>query len=235
MKILKKYTSFTYTRSLITNGRIILVDEPISLEMRTELKKLETVDKQELLFLEDKELAVDLEKILKRIIDTEHDILFVFPGNGSNYPYKLSILCQKSFGTNVFAKRIWQPGTDPFVVVDPIFPNIFLILNIKTVLVVDDVISSGSTLQKLYEKNSWRFPQAKWIGVSWVSQIPQAKAKSGVKGYEYIETACVVGKSNGSRVPINSLSTLRQNPEIAKGYAHRHFKNPEEFLRLISL
>ena len=233
MKTLQNHESFRYKSSLTTDGRIILLDEPLTQKVQNELKLLETVDRQELLFLEDQQLASNTEEILEEILRQDCKALLVFPGNGSNYPRRLSRICQKSNGTSVCAKRFWQPGSDPIVTAGAILPDIFLITNIKTVVVVDDVISSGLTMQKLHQNNAWRFTQAKWIGVSWIAQIPQKKAKSGVNGYERVVTACVVRKSNGARVPVNSISTLRQNQEIAESYASRHFKNPQMFLELI--
>lgn len=234
MKNQQKYPSFSYKCSLTTDGRIILLDEPLAQEVQNELKSLETADGQELLFLEDSQLAADTEAILAEVLREDCRALLVFPGNGSNYPRKLSHICQESDGASVCAKRFWQPGNDPVVTAGVILPDIFLITNIKTVVVVDDVISSGLTMQKLHQNNAWRFTQAKWIGVSWVAQIPQMRAKSGVNGYERIAVACVVGKTNGARVPVNSISTLRQNREIAESYASRHFRRPDMFLHLIN-
>lgn len=233
MKTLQSYTAFSYTQLLITDGLIILIDESVQSKVRGEMEELEMVDGKELLFVEDKQLAVQTEKILKSIV--EKDTLLVFPGNGSNYPRKLSPICQEFPKTaGIYAKRFWMPGTDPVVVAGLIFPDRFLILEIKTVVVVDDVISSGLTMQKIHRNNAWRFPTAKWVGVSWMAQVPSMKAKSGVNGYERIATGCVVGKSNGEgKVPINSLSTFRENSEIAQSYARRHFKNPSAFLRLV--
>lgn len=239
MKALPKYSSFYYTQSLTTDGRIILLDELLEREVRDKLERLETSDDHELLFLEDSQLAADTEEILKEIqsemVRLGRVTLFVFPGNGSNYPRKLSRICQESDGASVYAKRFWQPGTDPVVTVGAILPDILLITNVETVVVVDDVISSGLTMQKVQERNGWRFTRARWVGVSWVAQTPQARAsvKSGVIGYEQVATACVIRKTNGARVPINSISTLRQDFEIAANYAKRHFRKPDEFLRLI--
>lgn len=234
MKSLQKYPSFHYKRSITTDGRIILLDEPLAQQVREELKSLETNDGHELLFLEDSQLAADTEEILSEIIRQNYVTLFVFPGNGSNYPRKLSQICQESDGASVFAKRFWQPNTDPIVTTGAILPDIFLITNVETVMVVDDVISSGLTMQKVRENNAWKFTRAKWLGVSWVAQIPQMRAKSGVNGYERVATACVVGKTNGERVPVNSISTLRQNGEIAASYAERYFRRPDVFLHLIN-
>lgn len=233
MKTPQHHTSFTYTRSLTTDGRIILVDEPLSPGVQGELKKLKTTDDQDLLFLDDKELAAGLEEILRSITEKEQDILLVFPGNGSNYPRKLSRVCKEFPSASVYAKRIWEPGADPVVTAGVILPEIFLVMTVGTIVVVDDVISSGLTLRKVHQNNAWRFTRAKWIGASWVSQVPRMKAKSGVNGYEYVATACVVGRTDGGRVPINSVSTLRQQPEIAESYAYRHFEEPEVFLRLV--
>jgi hypothetical protein len=233
MKALQKYPSFSYKRSLITDGRIILLDEPLVQQVREELELLETSDGKELLFLEDSQLVADTEEILAEIIRQDCKTLFVFPGNGSNYPRKLSRICQEVGGASVYAKRFWQPGTDPIVTAGTILPDIFLITNVETVVVVDDVISSGLTMQKVRENNAWKFTRAKWLGVSWIAQIPQMRAKSGINGYERVATACVVGKTNGTRVPVNSISTLRQNREIATSYAERHFRKPDAFLYLI--
>lgn len=235
MKQLQNYPRLSFQSSVVTDGRIILVDEILEPEAKRELEKLETIDGQELLFLKDQELAISLEKTLKDIVETEPSTLLVFPGNGSNYPRKLSRVCQEfPSTTSVEAKRFWVPGEDPAVIAGIILPNIFVITNVKTIVVVDDVISSGLTMRKLLQGNGWRFPAAKWIGVVWISQTPSMKAKSGVNGYERIVTGCVVSKkSGGGKVAINSLSTFRQNSEIAECYARRHFKEPCRFLHLI--
>ena len=234
MKQLQNYPSLAFMSSIVTDGRIILVDEPLSPDKRLELQKLETIDGEELLFLEDSRLAIILEEILKGIVENKSNTLLVFPGNGSNYPRQLSRVCQEFPNTTgVYAKRSWVPGTDPVVMAGIICPNIFIITRVKTVVVVDDVISSGLTMQKLHRNNAWRFPAAKWVGIAWMAQVPQMKAKSGIKGYEYVATACVVSKTSRGKVPINSISTLRNDLEIAESYAQRHFKDPCVFLHLI--
>lgn len=233
MKSLSKYPLFHYKQSLTTDGRVILLDESLSQKVQEELKSLETKDGQELLFLEDSQLAIDTEKILSDIILQGLKTLLVFPGNGSNYPRKLSRICQESNCVSVFASRFWIPGSDPLVMTGAIMSDKFLIMDVESVLVVDDVISSGLTMTNIRKNNVWRFTRAKWTGVSWVAQIPQMRAKSGVNGYDQVFTGCVVGKTNGARVPVNSISTLRKNREIALSYAERHFLKPNAFLHLI--
>ncbi|MFM2331074.1 MAG: hypothetical protein RLZZ26_581 [Candidatus Parcubacteria bacterium] len=233
MKSLQEYPSFHYRRSLTTDGRIILLDESLDPGTQEELKSLATTDGFELLFLEDSQLAAETEEVLGDVLSRYREPLLVFPGNGSEYPRKCSRICEKAAGARVYAKRFWEPGTDPIVTAGSILPHLFLITTVETVVVIDDVISSGLTMQKVRQNNAWRFTRAKWIGVSWVAQIPQVRAQSGISGYERVVTACVVGKANGARVPVNSLSTLRQNQEIATSYAQRHFQRPDAFLSLI--
>lgn len=233
MQTLQKYTSFAYADSIVTDGRIILLDEPLLMSARAALSALETVDGRDVLFLDDRELATQTEEILRGIVDHRREILFVFPGNGSQYPYRLSRISQQSRQATVFAKRLWKHGSDPIALAGRI-AGPFLVTDVDTVLVVDDVISSGLTMRMIHTANAWRFTRAQWIGVSWVSQIPQMKARSGVNGYAQIMTACVIGKPNGGRVPINSISTLRRDPQIAESYAHRHFKDPRTFLQIIT-
>lgn len=234
MQSLQKYPSFYYKRSLTTDGRIILLDEPLTQETQEEIKSLETHDGSELLFLRDSQLAADTEKILSEVLRRNCKTLLVFPGSGSQYPRNHSSICEKLAGMSVYAKRFWQPGKDPVVMAGAILLDTLLDMDTELVVVIDDVISSGLTMRKVRENNTWRFTRAKWVGVSWVAQLPQMRAKSGVEGYERVETACVVGKTSGARVPVNSISTLRQNREIAMSYAERHFRRPDVFLHLIN-
>ncbi len=217
--------------TVVTNGRIILIDEPMSSETRSQLAKLETTDAQELLFLEDRQLAGGLEEFLREVV-MEPDTLLVFPGNGSNYPRRLSQVCQEYTNTaSVEAKRFWTPGTDPEVQAGPIYPEKFLILGVKNVVMVDDVISSGLTMRKLYQKNAWRFPGASWRACAWVSQSLPSR---GIRGYGEVSVATLVQREKGTqKVPINSLSTLRNNLKISESYACRHFREPMVFLHLI--
>ncbi len=221
--------TFNYTQKIITDGRVILIDEPLTKEIQCELQQLQTKDGQELVFLEDRILAKHLEVSLEKISKENNNVLFVFPGNGSNYPRKTSQVWRKYLHTSVHAKRFWSPGMDPISIANEIMPEKFLVTDIKTIVVVDDVISSGKTMRALYKKNSWKFTQAEWIATSWLSQ----SLDFGIKGYQQIHTACVVKKTIQGKVPINSLSTLRKNEEIINIYSQRHFQKPKKFMDLI--
>ena len=234
MESLSRFNQLRYVTHLYTDGRIILVDVPLESCTKEEMGRLKTVDGKELVFLETEQLAKDLEHFLEELIKKEKDILFVFPGNGSNYPKSVSRVCQEVNGVGVYAKRIWTPGSDPFAVAGSIMPEVFLNLFVQTIIVVDDVISSGQTMYKLHRNNEWRFPRAKWIAATWVAQVPQMKARSGVNGYDYSVVACMVEGPNKRRVPINSLSTLREQPAMAENYAKRHFSDSGTFLSLVS-
>ncbi|OGZ64236.1 MAG: hypothetical protein A2998_00370 [Candidatus Staskawiczbacteria bacterium RIFCSPLOWO2_01_FULL_37_25b] len=234
MESLNRFKQLSYAKYLYTDGRIILVDVPLEPRAKEAMGCLKTVDGKELVFLETEQLAMDLERFLEELVGGEKNILFVFPGNGSNYPKSVSRICQEATGVGVFAKRIWTPGSDPFAVAGSIMPEVFLNLFVQTIVVVDDVISSGQTMYRLHRNNEWRFPRAKWIAATWVAQIPQMKARSGVSGYDRSVVACIVEGPNKRRVPINSLSTLREQPVITENYAKRYFLDASAFLRFIS-
>lgn len=222
----------TALKTISTDGRIIILDEPLATEACEELQQLETTDGQELVFLKDRELAIGLEEILQGVIN-QPDTLLVFPGNGSRYPRGLSQLCRDFPETaEVHAQRFWIPGSDPIVTAGSILPhNIVLNLKFKHIVVVDDVVSSGFTMRKIHENNAWRFPTAKWVGVAWLSQLPLGKF---VGGYREVFACTLIRRNKGiQRVPINSVSTLRKDSEIAESYASRHFKEPRRFLHLI--
>ena len=230
MKSLERFKSLSYAKYFYTEGRIVLVDVPLDVCRRKQMENLKTSNGEGLFFLDTKQLSEDLEKFLEKIIEKEKNVLFVFPGNGSNYPKSVSKICKESVGTGVYAKRIWVPGSDPIAIAGTIMPEFFLNLTVQAIIVVDDVISSGQTMYKLYRNNAWRFPRAKWVAATWISQVPQMRAPSGINGYDRTVIACVIEGPGGKKVPINSLSTLREQPDIAENYARRHFLNPGDFL-----
>ena len=229
---MRAYPGYTCAKHIKTEGRVILVDVPLNTQVSAELIKLKSIDGKGLSLLDVQEAAEFLEPSLQELAD-QKDTLFVFPGNGANFPRSRSVACKGAFGVGVFAKRFWMPGSEPIVMAGQIMPEFFMNLQTKAIIVIDDVISSGKTMQKLHENNSFRFPRAKWIGLAWFSQVLRTKPLSGIRGYGSVFASVLVGGVNGKKVPINSLSTLRGDAVIAQSYAKRHYVNTDEFLRLI--
>lgn len=231
---MRAHAGYRCAKRIKTEGRVILVDIPFDAQASAELLALKSVNGKETLLLDVQEAAKFLEPFLQKMTD-EKDALFVFPGNGANYPKSRSAACQSVFGVGVFAKRFWLPGSDPIVMAGQIMPEHFMNFRVKTIVVVDDVISSGKTMQKLHENNSFRFPRAEWIGTAWFSQVLRTKPLSGIKGYTSVFASVLIEGVKGKKVPINSLSTLREDAVIAQSYAKRHYVKADEFLRLIKL
>ena len=96
--------------------------------------------------------------------------LIVLPGNGASIVKKYinnaesSWFWQWPWKTFPHAKRVWIPGKNPQAFVGRINPNIFV--GIKTVIVIDDVISSGETIRKLRKKNKSFIPMAEWQAIT---------------------------------------------------------------------
>lgn len=230
---MKDRQDYSCAKHLVVHGRVIIVDVPLSTEKANALSALATVDGKGSILLDASKAAELLEVFFRRVIDENNNVLFVFPGNGADYPRSLSAICRETSSVEVFAKRLWTPGSEPIAIVGTFLPEPFMNLWVKTIVVVDDVISSGQTMFKLHQNNSWRFPKAKWIGATWVSQSLHAKSSSGIKGYSSVFASFLVEGQLNRKVPINSLSTLREIPEMAKNYARRHYVDVGEFLRLI--
>ena len=154
--------------------------------------------------------------------------LLVFPGNGASIArgFFSEQWLSKWRLSSVHAKRIWAPGEPPCAIVSRIYPNGFL-LNIRDIVIVDDVVSSGVTARKLRQVNAPWIPAAQWHVVCWMSQ-----RAANVRGFVSMYSAVEVGDSN-RKAPINSLSTLLKEVEIAESYARRNFLNPEAFLKLL--
>ncbi|PIZ56414.1 hypothetical protein COY23_03195 [bacterium (Candidatus Torokbacteria) CG_4_10_14_0_2_um_filter_35_8] len=158
--------------------------------------------------------------------------LVVFPGNGTK-TVKKYIEKEKPFWFSKWpwkaapnAKRVWILGENPQAFVGRINPGV--LIGIKTVVVIDDVISSGVTIRELRKENKNFIPMAKWQAITWVMQEAAI-----TKGFSVIFSIKTVG-SKKRKVPVNSLSTLVECREIAESYARRNFGDQAEaLLRLI--
>lgn len=170
-------------------------------------------------------VVCDAEEITRNILEWKgwNDLdrsktVLVFPGNGANLLKKyLSEDWLSNWQTaGVFAKRFWEPGQDPYVIVERIFPD-YMALGIDKIVLLDDVVSSGMTFRKVREKNIPWIPNAQWLGATWIAQ---EAAKT--TGFETVFSAKIFGSKN-AKVPIISLSTLISEKEIAVSFAKRNF------------
>ncbi|MFA6514546.1 MAG: hypothetical protein WCT50_04655 [Patescibacteria group bacterium] len=158
--------------------------------------------------------------------------LLIFPGNGSNlvkkeinilFPSWLALWPYKS---HISAKRFWEPGQNPVANVGNIGDGVYI--GLKQVIVVDDVVSSGETCLKVYQRNNMYTPGTKWLSMCWVAQ-----KSARLKNFSSLMAVEFVGEEN-KRAPINSLSTLIINPGICRSYSERNFPNrAEEFQALV--
>ncbi|HBB37902.1 MAG: hypothetical protein UV82_C0010G0046 [Candidatus Magasanikbacteria bacterium GW2011_GWD2_43_18] len=161
---------------------------------------------------------------------TPNQTRIVFPGNGAtDVRARLGEEWLKSWQTdNVSATRFWWPGTEPGAVVGLISKKGSFDFSTTDVVIIDDVISSGTTVSKIREQNAIWMPKTHWHAVAWIKQ-----RACRLKGFESTFFGVEVGEKN-RRVPINSLSTLLTNVEIAESYARRNFPNPEDFLTALA-
>jgi hypothetical protein len=232
----KKYGGRRLGQNLVAN-RVIICDEPFAQSKRGKLHNLKTVDGKGFTLLNDRSLSESLEEMLCEALAgiCVENTLIVFPGDGAQHPRKHSRILREFTQVEVPAGRLWSPGSRPIACTGAILPDRFLDLNCKLIVVVDDVISSGATMQALHRGNAWRFPRARWLAATWVSQHSRACCRSGLKGYDIVLSVCVVSKFDGNRAAINSLSTLRAEPELAQAYARRHLteEHREKFLQCL--
>ncbi|MBU1036643.1 hypothetical protein KKF32_01230 [Patescibacteria group bacterium] len=228
-----KYPNLIFGKKVMADGGIIIIDRPFPKESLEELADFSTVSGEKPILLDSKEMTKELEMLFSQLLRQLDGTLFIFPGNGSKEVMNLTTIHHNQPAVQVYAKRYWQPGSDPVSVVGEILPGRIIIPEVTSVTVVDDVISSGQTLVKLYERNRYKFSRADWFGLTWLLQIPRRKAKSGVNGYQKIITAVVAENSQKTMVPINSLSTLLDDQEIAKSFAERRLQKSGEFLNFL--
>lgn len=157
------------------------------------------------------------------------ETLFVFPGNGGADVERRLELLNGHPKARVFAKRLWHPGSEPVAVVHEIPMDMFIDMRTKAVFILDDVVSSGQTVNKLRSRNGWKFPAADWYLGCWIDRGLKPK------GFKHTFSALTVKHAEipEKKVPINSLSTLVKDPEICADYIQKNYRNPEEFLDVI--
>lgn len=208
--------------------RFLIIDIPVVNDVRESLKKI-----FEITVLDARKMTIDL-LAWQRWKDFEPwSTLVVLPGNGAGIVKKFinkensSWLCKWPWKSFPHAKRSWIPGENPQAFVGRINPGV--LVGIKTVIVIDDVISSGETIRKLRKENEIFIPMAEWQAVTWVMQEAVV-----TKGFTTVFATKTVGVKE-RKVPINSLSTLVECREIAESYARRNFSSlAETFLKIIS-
>ena len=116
----------------------------------------------------------------------------------------------------------------PLVTTSSIERNPIVDPNIGLIIVLDDVVSSGTTLELIAERNAWRFPRADWYASVWLTR------RAKLKGYNRLYASMMISHPHGQRVPINSVSTLQGNHALAVSYARKHFGlRAQEFLTAI--
>ncbi len=176
------------------------------------------------------------------------ETLIIFPGNGAEI-VKIFLNSENSNflkeweNIKVDARREWKPGENPRSFVDTIGDKKEFFLKYKDIIVIDDVISSGSTIQKLYKENEAYFPNAKWRFLSWVS-LPETNkteemayetfSSQNLNLYDKNNEEIIQDKNNkktGKKPPINSISTFLEKKDRAENYARRNLgQNADNFL-----
>lgn len=203
--------------------KVLLIDVDIDKKFLDEFKRFE-------LIIEDaKDLTNNLIKWSAWAEFNPDSTLIIFPGNGADIVQRYlpkSILDNWNCA-RVHAKRYWVPGENPRVVTNRIYPEKML-LGIKNVLIIDDVISSGKTCKNLRTINMPWMPGADWHAATWLMQ-----KSASTKGFLSVFAVKTFGNQK-AKAPINSLSTLLEDREIAISYCERNFPNDKDkFIKLL--
>jgi hypothetical protein len=173
-------------------------------------------------------INTQLGELLSRLPDSAVPLV-IYPGNGANQlSGALSALVGiQSFG--VRAKRDWQRGRDPVCEAE----SFDLPIDVTHCLIVDDVISSGVTMCAVRALvpvtiECWAVAQ--------VSQRLGKRHQKTLSGFARAIVGAELCKDNAAYVPINSISTLQTNGQLAQDYAESNvsIENRHNFLKLLS-
>lgn len=197
----------------IKNGVVVINDLPYPTTM---FDNKRTKNNGQIQLFNESALVAELkESVFKQLSLNYHDTVFLYPGESARRISKTGF--SEGFTSEfLFAKRTWIPGNDPMVTVETMKWGLYL--GIKSVVVVDDVISSGITVQLARERNNWKFP-----GASWYAVVPVSR-KNKLSNFKQIFSCVYVEQGiDGKKIPINSLSTLLENQWIRQNYFNRNF------------
>ena len=157
-----------------------------------------------------------LNKSLLKVLQLDSFQVIIWPGEGAKVVRKSLGIVD---GLWVAAKRIGYKDPDADVAD-------FSVPLDQRVIIIDDVIASGVTALKVYQKGKLK----KACLAAWIMQNP---TDTILRCYENIFTGFVVRGDNG-KVPINSLSTFLEKPEILEDYSGRYALNPQEFVEFFN-
>lgn len=130
---------------------------------------------------------------------------------------------------SIHAERRFDFGGRPKATVGEVFTEQTLFPKVREIIVLDDVISSGATMRACLERNRHKFPLAKWYACALLSRLKK------IQGYEDVMTpVLVLPDSYGLKVPINSLSTLLEDGEVARDYAKKHCLRSEILMEALA-
>lgn len=146
--------------------------------------------------------------------------LFVIPGNGArDVEQDLRSQLEHWPLVRLVAARQWTPGEAPRATTSLVYTRGFL-FGFKDVVIIDDVVASGATIQAVKRLNEPWIPGARWHILTWVLQ-----RSANTSGFESAFASVGVGERGSRRSAINSLSTLLDREDVAESYATRNFSD----------
>lgn len=157
-----------------------------------------------------------LNDLLLKIWQPELFQTIIWPGKGAKFMRCTLKIAQ---GVNIAAERLGYKNPEAWIAD-------FQAPKDSNIAVVDDVVSSGITARRVYEKGKL----TKASLAAWIMQNPSDIL---LRCYEKIFIACLVRGDNG-KVPINSLSAFLEKSEVLEDYAKRYACNAQEFIEFFT-
>lgn len=218
------------TQEINDAGVIIICDWPLQLRPNVDTQKSialllnehGTRNELPIYLLDEQDMVSKLEILLfENIACDPRSTLFLYPGNSAVH-IRSAGFANRFMSRNMHAKRWWTPGgEDPVVVVHSIEYEKFMDFSIQTIVVVDDVVSSGETLKKVQERTASRFPNALWYAAPLISRERKLASFKELICVSYIATV------NSKKVPINSIGALIEDRAMRENYFARNFNRSE--------
>lgn len=248
----EKYPDISFAKSCLADGAILIQDIGSQITgqdstkqrkiLNQKVEKLNIASNITLQVVDGFDLTQNLLETLLRENVLQDDTLIVIPGNGakvvSDYINQQSSILVPERTIFLKTKRIKQKdGFNVSVDFSPLSDR-----QVKNILIIDDVVSTGQTASTIAKGIKERFPQSRCLLAAWLFVSPSVrenqKTGSGVSEIDKTYTSIILKGNYVGKPPINSLSCFIRSgtkyDEVKENFMQKYIRNPEEFIDIIN-
>lgn len=244
----QRYPRIVFDRACVVDGVVLIQDlDPANQNTDTideKARNLNDLSKITLQVVNGRKLSEDLLRLLSEEKIPLDQTLIIFPGNGARVvsDYLQNIAPELNFKNAIYLsteRKMTKPGSFRLSVDYSSLPQG---TKAKTAVIIDDVVASGQTVQKIIGDLRFRIPDIRnYIVAAWVFLDPSnpenKDSASGILGVSKTFTSLILKGNYVARPPINSLSCLirseQRYEEMKNVYVTKYIRSADKFQKAL--